>query len=64
MSLWKLGGYITIIKQCSILRIRRKSILFHEWKLILVYLQAMGFSLFALGFIDSLFYEKDILSVF
>ena len=64
MSLWKLGGYITIIKQCFILRIPRKSISFNEWRLIIVYFQHMGFSLFALGSIDSLFSSKGIHSAF
>ena len=41
MSLWKLGGYITIIKQCFILRIQGKSMSFSEWRWIIVYLQSM-----------------------
>ena len=58
MGLWKLCGYITVIKQYFILRIHRKSMSFNEWRLIIVYLQGMGFLLFALGFIDCLFSWK------
>ena len=60
MGIWELGGYITVIKQCFILRIHRKSMSFNEWRLIIVYFQGMGFLLFALGFIDSLFSCKGI----